>query len=468
MTESLQSMTARADALKARGNYQDALLIYRLAVESWPQSAVAVHNLASILGDLGHHEESASTASRAIKMGLKAPETHLVLARALTHSGKTGPAQSAYRDAINLRSDMAPALFELSQLIWMSTANKVLALQPLVDAVRANPMSGPLHFSLSQALAFTGDRKAAAQVLLDLASRGGADASLIAQAADLLIEIDALDMARELAMQAYQSDKVSLGVLLTLLRAAIASGDRVGAAAAAAEACVRSPLNQHVLALQATVWRMLDDPRFDVLYDYKNVVRSYLIEPPAGWSSRADYLKDLAAELKAAHQYRTHPFGHSVREGSQLPNLLTVQTPAMQAFRQALAAPVQQHIDHLSSIGNQPLPLVGRNTGRWQIQGIWSVLLRPGGFHVDHVHPEGWLSSAFYVELPQAVEDENHEGWIRFGEAGAVVQPHQPAQHFVKPEPGMLVLFPSYMWHGTVPFTGTQSRLTVALDIIPV
>jgi uncharacterized protein (TIGR02466 family) len=178
-------------------------------------------------------------------------------------------------------------------------------------------------------------------------------------------------------------------------------------------------------------------------------------------------LRDLAAELNTSHQYRTHPFGHSVRDGSQLPNLLSVQTPAIQAFQQAIAAPVQQYLEHLVSLGEQPLPLVARNTGHWQIQGIWSVLLKPGGFHVDHVHPEGWLSSACYIELPEAINTDDKQGWIRFGESGAVVKPTQPAQYFVKPEAGKLVLFPSYMWHGTVPFTGKQSRLTVALDIIP-
>jgi hypothetical protein len=105
---------------------------------------------------------------------------------------------------------------------------------------------------------------------------------------------------------------------------------------------------------------------------------------------------------------------------------------------------------------------------------------------VDHVHQEGWLSSAFYVELPDVVTkpdartgsaqgknkteggDSARQGWIRFGQPGSPVQPVQTAQHFVKPEPGMLVLFPSYMWHGTVPFTGKQSRLTVAMDVVPV
>jgi hypothetical protein len=31
----------------------------------------------------------------------------------------------------------------------------------------------------------------------------------------------------------------------------------------------------------------------------------------------------------------------------------------------------------------------------------------------------------------------------------------------------MLVLFPSYFWHGTVPISGNQTRLTVAFDAVP-
>jgi hypothetical protein len=36
------------------------------------------------------------------------------------------------------------------------------------------------------------------------------------------------------------------------------------------------------------------------------------------------------------------------------------------------------------------------------------------------------------------------------------------AQHFVKPEPGVLVLFPSYMWRGAAPFHGEGMRLMAA------
>ena len=40
-------------------------------------------------------------------------------------------------------------------------------------------------------------------------------------------------------------------------------------------------------------------------------------------------------------------------------------------------------------------------------------------------------------------------------------------RHTVRPQPGMLVLFPSYFWHGTVPFKSDQPRLTVAFDAVP-
>lgn len=464
MTESLQSMSARADACKTQGDYASALAIYQAAVKAWPGSIAAMHNLAATLGDMAQHAACANAARKAIQLGSKAPETRLVLARALMLSGQLAPAEAAYRAAIQLRPDLTPALFELAQLLWMSGGDSELALRPLAAAVKANPRSGPLHQALAQALAFTGDKPAAARVLLDLAERGGADATLLAQAADLLIEIGDLASGLALAQQASQADRSAFVALMTLTRAYLATGQVENASKTVAQARSRNPLDQHALALQANVWRVSGDPRFQELYDYNDFVRSYLIDAPAGWESRANYLQDLAAELKSAHVFQTHPFGHSVRQGSQLPNLFTLQSPAIQALRSVLKAPIDAYLQHLGTAGG---PLRSRNTGTWQIQGIWSVWLRPGGYHVDHVHQEGWLSSAFYVELPEVLNANSKEGWIRFGESGSPTQPPQLAQHFVQPEPGMLVLFPSYMWHGTVPFGGDQSRLTVALDIIP-
>jgi ectoine hydroxylase-related dioxygenase (phytanoyl-CoA dioxygenase family) len=56
---------------------------------------------------------------------------------------------------------------------------------------------------------------------------------------------------------------------------------------------------------------------------------------------------------------------------------------------------------------------------------------------------------------------------MQVGEPGLVTQPPLAAEHFVKPEAGTLVLFPSYMWHGTIPFRGETPRLAVAFDVLP-
>jgi uncharacterized protein (TIGR02466 family) len=111
--------------------------------------------------------------------------------------------------------------------------------------------------------------------------------------------------------------------------------------------------------------------------------------------------------------------------------------------------------------------LSARNRSRARITGAWSVQLRRDGFHVNHFHPEGWISSAYYVGVPAEVRDvELRSGWIKFGEPRFPV-PGATAERFVQPAPGRLVLFPSYMWHGTNPIHGAEPRTTIAFDASP-
>jgi uncharacterized protein (TIGR02466 family) len=135
-------------------------------------------------------------------------------------------------------------------------------------------------------------------------------------------------------------------------------------------------------------------------------------------------------------------------------------------FFAMIDAPIRDYIGRLDASSAHAVDRRRRNS--YAIAGSWSVLLAPGGFHVDHVHPEGWLSSAYYVEVPDAGDaagDATRAGWIKFGEPG--VKLDLAAEHFVKPRAGRLVLFPSYFWHGTVPFERGGGRLTAAFDVIP-
>ncbi|MCC5996405.1 MAG: tetratricopeptide repeat protein [Oceanicaulis sp.] len=464
MSDSLQTMTARAQSLKAAGRLDEAIAVYQSAAQAWPQSAVAVHNLAAALGDAGRHEDSAAQARRAIAMGLKAAETRLVLARALLNAGDLDAAAGAYDAACAANALLVGAQFERCQLVWMRTGDRAQALKALERDLAANPRAGPLEFVRARTLEYTGDMDSACEAIAALAAREPGNLVLQCQAAHMLNQGGRIEEARACARQALTLAPDHFAALEAWTGICLAAGDADGAQDGASRMLALAPDNQQAVNLQAMVWRMTGDARFGEVYDYEAFVRPQMIDPPPGWSSRAAYLADLAAELKAAHPYRTHPFGQSVRHGSQRPDILSVRTPAIQAFRTAMDPLVEAYI---AGVGEGGDPLRRRRAARWRIHGIWSVWLTPGGFHTDHVHPQGWLSSAFYVELPDAVSAGGREGWIRFGEAGIPVAPPQTAQHWVKPEPGMLVLFPSYMWHGTVPFGGEQARLTMAMDIVP-
>jgi hypothetical protein len=200
------------------------------------------------------------------------------------------------------------------------------------------------------------------------------------------------------------------------------------------------------------------------LHDYENLVRPYEMATPKGWSSLSDYLDDLRAALSERHHYKMHPFMNSLDGGSMIMNFAGIDNPAIRSLVHALTPPIDAHVRYL---GRGEDMVRRRNTGRWEIGGIWSVRLRPDGFHHDHVHPKGWLSSACYIDLPDTLGSAEKEGWIKFGEPGVITEPKLSWEHAVKPGVGTIVLFPSYMWHGTIPFSGDRHRMTCALDIVP-
>jgi hypothetical protein len=73
------------------------------------------------------------------------------------------------------------------------------------------------------------------------------------------------------------------------------------------------------------------------------------------------------------------------------------------------------------------------------------------------------LSSAFYVRVP-ALDESSREGWLELGRPPPDLRMDLEPLATIEPEAGNLVLFPSYLYHGTRPFTSGE-RLSVAFDV---
>ncbi|MBE7217464.1 MAG: tetratricopeptide repeat protein, partial [Caulobacteraceae bacterium] len=455
---------AHAEALKADNRREEALEVCRRARDLDPANAVAWHNLASVLADLHRHDEALEAADRARALGLDAAVAWVVRAHALQGLNRLDEAASAFAEALRRDPRMPVAVTDLARLTWMRTGDQAGAAAVYDRAFAAGASDVSLLVDKARLLEYAGDRAAALAVLAP-ATGGVGDPRAHVVAAQIAAPLDP-DLAARHAEAAVAARPDDAGLRLNLAEARLAQGRPEEAAVLAAETLAATPLNQGALAVQATAWRLTGDPRYAALYDYPGLVGAYAIETPEGWPDLAAFLRDLAAALHRLHALQAHPVGQSLRGGAQTGvNLLRSQDLAIRAAFRALDAPIRAHI---AALGKGRDPVRSRVGRGYRYAGAWSVRLRPGGRHVDHVHPQGWLSSAFYVDLPAAVEAGGREGWIKFGEPGL---PHGPqplsAEHWVKPEPGKLVLFPSYMWHGTVPFGGEASRLTLAFDLVP-
>ncbi|HEY0102161.1 MAG TPA: putative 2OG-Fe(II) oxygenase [Brevundimonas sp.] len=446
-----------AGALRARGRAAEATPALEALTRRRPTSAVAEHNLAAALGDCDRAAESEAAARRALAKGGRAPETWLVLGRALVGQGRLDEAEAALRSALTERGDFLAAFRDLAQLIWMRRGDVDALTEPLAPLVELAKTREDAVLLLSSILRDTAGDTAALEALGPWLARPSPEIAMAAAAAASGLDPGlALEHARRAAALAPDDPRAALAE-----GAALIAAGRPDAAAPRLERSLASdPGNQHARALLLTAWRLTADPRALTPDDYRRLVRVF---PLGEGPDRADWLARTAAALRRLHSFRAHPFQQSVLNGAQsrIDPRAAGDIDIDRLFA-ALTAPVQTYINEVKPDWR------GRATGvDWRISGAWSVKLSAGGRHADHVHPRAWISSAVYIETPARVEAGGREGWIRFGAAGIGAAFSLPAEHWVRPEPGSLVLFPSFLWHGTEPFTGSGERLTVAFDIEP-
>jgi tetratricopeptide (TPR) repeat protein len=222
------------------------------------------------------------------------------------------------------------------------------------------------------------------------------------------------------------------------------------------------PRSAELWAYAATAWRLVGDPRHEWLTGQAGLVEVMDLGatlPP---------LDQLAEFLKTLHRARGQYLDQSVRGGTQTDGpLFSRIDPLIRHVRAAMVSAVEHYVRSLPPV-DLGHPLLGRRRDRpVRFSGSWSVRLRSGGKHSNHVHPQGWISSALYIALPEHAEgDREDAGWFTIGHPDERLRLKIGPSRTIEPLPARLVLFPSYLWHGTVPFAQGE-RLTIAFDVRP-
>jgi len=415
-------------ALRHRHANEEALEHLAKASGLYPERSFSDAVRAEILQELNRHDEALDVSRRLIARDPANPAWHKLHNELLYRLDRSADYLKSY--------DAAPqtAALLLSKAFFLGHENRNdEALEAYRRALALDPTDRLAAAGAANALTRLGRHAEAAAAFDAALARHGTDSELHGLAAE----------------------------------AALRGSDPLKAVALCERALTLDPQDQIALSTMGTAWRLLEDERDETLNGYDTLIQSFELEPPAGFSDMESFNAELNAWLDQVHPATREYLGQSLRGGTQTPNQIFGKGhDLVEKLRGRIDEAVGRYIAGLTP--DQKHPFLSRKSLDFGYAGSWSSRLRDCGFHVNHIHPAGWISSCYYVAVPKAVEDEQaRQGWIKFGEPIFDVALKNAVRRAIQPRAGRLVLFPSYMWHGTVPFHDAQSRTTIAFDVVP-
>lgn len=489
------------EAYRAQRQFREAMQCYRQVLEANPRDANALNNLGLAL----HHSQRFREAERRFDEALAItpgdPEVLMNRGNLLRDEGDLPGALDAYARAIEVAPGFAPAhawlgvtLYELGRgdeavaalthatglapldveahnnlkrVLWNLDRRKQLH-DSFRRACERLPHEPQAHLNLAESLALNGlygEAAAAAERALAL-DRGCARAwSLLGTArAGQGRTADAVE-AHERALLLDPEDPALREACATALLDARAferahevlqGGHRI------------APRLSSMLAHLTIAMNEIRDPAVDRLVDYRRFVHPRLIEVPEGFDDLESFNAALHEELARQHLTPNHALEQTMRGGTQTLNNLFQNPSGLVAVLKRQVSRVVD--DYVASLPEDPShPFLRYRNPDYVFTGAWSTILRENGYDGSHVHNEGWLSGTYYVRTPELTPEQHAagEGYIQFGEPPARFASERNASaRTVAPQVGLVVLFPSYYWHGVRPFTRGGVRHSVSYDIV--
>jgi tetratricopeptide (TPR) repeat protein len=374
-----EALAALGVALVGQSRYAEAEDAYRKALEIAPGYGAARHNLGAMLAKVERVEESLAELDRATDAGIRGVEIDFNRSSALMKLYRFEEGEQLLASSVKATPTYADAQKLLAQFRFMRGDENFA--DELGRATQDYPDNPELQLAFAQVLHGANRLEDAELALTTALTHCKSHPRLLGVLASVYQEAGRFEEALQSAQNAVNAEPTDQLLADYVIDALMSLGRADEAMPLIASARERMPNNQWYIAIESTAARLLGDPRYEFLCDYEEMVRSFELEPPRGWSSMEDFHQELLPALHARHRFYAHPLD-------------------------------------------------------------------------------------YYAEVPDEVDDASAKsGWIKFGEPRYPV-PGATAEKYVQPKQGRLVLFPSYMWHGTTPIHGDEPRMTVAFDVV--
>jgi uncharacterized protein (TIGR02466 family) len=457
------------------GLAQQAEQVYRHVLDAHPGHAEASYRLGGLAERAGRADLAVGLLRAAVANAPGESKYVIQLGSLLVRQGGLDEALALFED-VTLKYPDQGELYEKLGILYHLNSQAGQAEVSYRRALERNRNLPQAHANLGRLLYETGQADEAIAMMYRAIELAPTDAGLRATLGSYFINLGKL----EAGIAAFQG---ALGVQPNLAEAHaglaaayLQAGDAASALLAARRGRLRVGFANNLVAAERDALHELgDDEAARQLVDLDQLVYCELLPVPAEYASLETFNAALAAELRSNPSLRWEPVGKTTRAGWQSGGLHEHPTLPYQVFERQLRQKVD---DFISRLPAGPLhPFFSRKPRDYGLYA-WTTILQSGGHQAPHMHARGWLSGVYYVELPKlmsaAAQDhaapehavQDQAGWIEFGRPPKTyVLRREPCVRAVQPRAGMMVLFPSYVFHRTIPFQSGGQRISIAFDV---
>ena len=474
------------------GRHEEALASYRRAVALKPDFAELHCNLGILLGQLGRQAEAADSYAKAVAVKPTLVVAHYNRGTALQAIGRLDEAARSYREVLALQPVSAEAHSNLGAVLQaqgeldaaVASYRAALAIQPdarvyfnLGTAYRNQGRLADAAGSFESALALLPHYPDALNNLGEvLRDQGRLDGAVASFERALALAPDAAEAHYNLAVLRYDSGCLDQAiahfeasrlrdwqerVLLCLYKLQRYEAFRAGLdRLLAMPGAHASPLLATLSAHHAVNFAVTDG--CDFCRQPLDFVFHGRIDALASEHSglRQQLLVDIgSAEIAARKQGRLH---HGIQSSG---NLFKRPEASFRALSGLIAEQVERYrLQHAGADG----VFIRDFPSTTVFSSSWYVKMQTGGHLTSHIHETGWLSGVVYLAIPPRAAGSD-DGSIEFSTDGD----DYPRRHadfprrIVAPAVGDIVLFPSSLFHRTVPFSAAEERICIAFDVAP-
>lgn len=458
-------------ALQLKGQGRAAAESYRKAIEVNPTSIEAYHNLGQILQKSGSLKDSADCYQQIVNLLPDNPDAHNALGAALHLKGDLEAAISSFKEAVRLDSQFSEAYNNMAGA-QLANGDPVAAITSCKQAIKIKPDYANAYQNLGHALSSKGDDEAAidayqqalalvpgsAQVYNSL----GNAMRVAGRYEEALEYFDVLNEPEFIkALEAnLDENNFWLNTKSQVLECLFHLGrydellERLGRLAESDDT------NRRVSAVSAYVSHQLntkDRHHFcSNPLDFIHIgnLREHIVDV-------SGFTRGLTKEGVSENQVWEPEHGVT-RSGYQTPNTIFEAGEYCALLEKFLRDEIAAYREKYRTAD---CAFINSWPAEFNLKG-WHVRLVKSGYQKSHIHPSGWLSGVVYL---QTLNSDSDAGAIEFSLHGydlPVLNSNIPAR-LHRPQSGEIALFPSSLFHRTIPFSEDTERCVIAFNLVP-